>query len=127
MRIVDTDFAVAVLRGDEAAKPMAASLMRDTTFGTTVITAVELLVGAYGSERKKAAVMAFLGKLPVLPLDENSTETVAGVFAGCAGRGRSLDIKDAIIAGIALAGDHSVVTRNERHFGRVPGLRLERW
>jgi tRNA(fMet)-specific endonuclease VapC len=31
---------------------------------------------------------------------------------------------DCLIAGIALAEDEALLTRNRRHFERVPGLRL---
>jgi tRNA(fMet)-specific endonuclease VapC len=34
---------------------------------------------------------------------------------------------DQLIAGIAMANDLILVTRNTREFARVPGLRLENW
>jgi tRNA(fMet)-specific endonuclease VapC len=34
---------------------------------------------------------------------------------------------DQLIAGIAIANDLTVITRNTREFARVPGLRVENW
>ena len=38
--------------------------------------------------------------------------------------GRRIPVTDALIAAIALEGQHEVLTRDKRHFERVPGLRL---
>ena len=42
-------------------------------------------------------------------------------------QGQPIGSHDLLIAGIALAHDLIVVTRNTREFERVPGLRLENW
>jgi tRNA(fMet)-specific endonuclease VapC len=34
---------------------------------------------------------------------------------------------DQLIAGIALANNKTLITRNTREFERVPGLRVENW
>jgi tRNA(fMet)-specific endonuclease VapC len=39
----------------------------------------------------------------------------------------SMSRADRLIAAIALAGDHRLVTRNVGHFLPVPGLRIENW
>jgi tRNA(fMet)-specific endonuclease VapC len=44
--------------------------------------------------------------------------------------GAGIDVRDAMQAGICLAADAPLVTRNMRHFARVPGLRAmepEHW
>jgi tRNA(fMet)-specific endonuclease VapC len=41
--------------------------------------------------------------------------------------GRRLDDLDLMIASVALRYDMVLVSRNTRHFGRVPGLRVENW
>ena len=38
--------------------------------------------------------------------------------------GQRIPVTDALIAAIALEGQHEVFTRDERHFERIPGLRL---
>jgi len=39
----------------------------------------------------------------------------------------NLDLADLEIAGIAIAGDFTLVTGNIRHFGRIDGLKVENW
>jgi predicted nucleic acid-binding protein len=44
--------------------------------------------------------------------------------------GQGIDVRDAMQAGICLEADAPLVTRNVRHFVRVPGLQVvepERW
>lgn len=38
-----------------------------------------------------------------------------------------MDDIDLLIAGIAIENDMILVTNNERHFGRIPGLKIENW
>ena len=58
----------------------------------------------------------------ILPLDRPATESAALLRAEARRSGRTLDLGDALIAGIAKANDLSVVTRNVRDFD---GLDIE--
>ena len=60
MRVVDTDFLIAFLSGDEAAKEMAQKLEDDDNFGTTAISAMELFVGAYKNDKAKETIKKLL-------------------------------------------------------------------
>jgi tRNA(fMet)-specific endonuclease VapC len=42
-------------------------------------------------------------------------------------RGTPIGPNDLLIAATALAHGLTLVTRNEKEFGRVPGLRIENW
>jgi tRNA(fMet)-specific endonuclease VapC len=44
-----------------------------------------------------------------------------------AGAGTMLDDFDLIIASTALACNLTLISNNERHFGRIEGLKLENW
>ena len=52
----------------------------------------------------------------ILPLDRPAAESAALLRAEARRSGRTLDLGDALIAGIAKANDLSVVTRNVRDF-----------
>ena len=38
-----------------------------------------------------------------------------------------MDYRDAMIAGVVLENDLTLVTRNTAHFKRINGLKLEKW
>ncbi len=127
MRILDYDFLIAFLRGDPETIAMAKTIINEGIYGTTAMNAVELYIGTFKRPDKIGAVTRLLNKFEILPLDGIAAKAVVNIFASCAKEGKMIDIKDAIIAGIALTGGHTVITRNNKHFERVEGLSVERW
>ena len=63
----------------------------------------------------------------ILPFDENSAHAAAQIRLELESRGALMGAIDIQIAGIAMAIDRTLVSRNIRKFGRVPGLRVENW
>jgi len=63
----------------------------------------------------------------VLSLDAKSAAFAAWVKHTLELAGAPIGPADQFIAGIALANDLTLITRNTREFSRVPGLRLENW
>jgi len=63
----------------------------------------------------------------VLSLDAKSAKSAAWVKHTLELAGAPIGPADQFIAGIALANDLTLITRNTREFSRVPGLRLENW
>jgi tRNA(fMet)-specific endonuclease VapC len=72
---------------------------------------------------RNAAVAAYR----VLPLDAKSARSAARVKYALEVAGTPIGQRDQLIAGIALANDLTLITRNTREFSRVPGLCLENW
>lgn len=127
----DTDVLSHVLRRDP---PLAlirklATVPPDQQF-TTAITAGELL---YGAARRGSASLAdrvrelISTAVAVLPFNMAAAETYGALRSELEAAGKRLDEPDLRIASIALAGGFTLVTGNVRHFGRVPGLRVENW
>lgn len=128
---LDTDILSAVLR---ARPPLSlvrrlARVPAQDQF-TTSITVGELVYGAAKSGREdlarriRALIRAGGG---VRPFDEAAAE-VYGITRGQLERtGTTVAEPDLRIASIALAGNLVLVTGNERHFRRVPGLVVENW
>lgn len=94
------------------------------------ITYAELCFGVAHSarvEENQQELQAFCLDLDILPFD-----TEAGVHYGrirqeLARRGQTIGANDLLIAAHATSADATLVTNNEREFGRVPGLRVENW
>jgi len=63
----------------------------------------------------------------VLPFDLISARVHASLWAELLSKGQMVGERDLLIAATALARDHRVVSRDERSFPRIPGLRFERW
>ncbi len=63
----------------------------------------------------------------VLPLDYASAKAAGALRHALEAAGTPIGLVDQLIAGIALAHNLTVITRNTREFARVPGLRIENW
>ena len=102
----------------------------------TVITVEEQLSGWYsllrqsrepqelaGVYRRLAENVAFLARVKILSFTEEAIARFENLQAQKLGIG-TMDLR---IAAIALENGATVVTRNVRDFGRVPGLTIENW
>ena len=97
------------------------------------ITASELLNGVHRAHaaarraRRESWVEAVLARLPVLPFDLTVARYHAALWAALAEKGALIGAHDLLIAATALAHGHSVATRDQRSFHRVPGLTVHLW
>ena len=130
MKCLDTDFLVAVLRRQEAARRRVDQLDQEGRQSTTAVNAFELFYGASKSKMVEANVresQRLLSRLEVLPLSVGSVEKAGMIFGGLELKGSQIEFRDAMIAGIAIDQNLTLVTRNKRDYSRVPGLTLEEW
>lgn len=94
------------------------------------IAAYEIWVGVMGSQnpaRRRAQYEHFLSEVPVLDFDAATGRKAAELRHALERNGESIGPLDTLIAGSALAHGASLVTRNVREFGRVPGLNVVNW
>lgn len=104
------------------------SLPDEDEVAISAVTASELLHGVHRAKTadqratREAFVTVTLSALPVLPFDLDTARVHARIWADLASAGTVVGDLDMMIAATALVRGWSVVTRNERHFGRVPGL-----
>lgn len=94
---------------------------------TTVINAMELYRGAYSSKDSQEvdSVKRLLGMFDMLALTHESAMLAGEIDARV--KSNPIDRSDVLIAAIALANDQVLVTRNTKHFEKVPGLKVEGW
>lgn len=78
-------------------------------------------------QQQRDFIDALVQKLEVLPLDYPSAKAAGVLRSSLEGQGNLIGPYDLLIAGIAIANNLIVVTRNTREFARVPGLRVENW
>jgi predicted nucleic acid-binding protein len=106
---------IALLRGDKEAITKAEQLEEESRgIVSTAINALELFVGIVavdgisGTRAKKTR--DFLDNLTILEK-----------------LGKSIGLKDSLIAGIVLEHKADILTRNIKHFERISGLKVEAW
>lgn len=128
MRVLDTDTCIEILRGNQAVVDRRAQV-RDLVV-TTWITACELYFGAARSmkpDENRALVARFLETLPILGLGRAAARVFGDVKAALRAEGAIVADADLLIGAIAAARGAIIVTGNQRHYGRIPGLATEDW
>jgi len=127
--VLDTDLLVGLLRGEEKAREFIERLWeRGDEPVTTAVNIYELYSGAYRrGPRHVEAVRELERLLPVLQLDAKAARLAAEIGDGLRRRGAQLEIRDLLIAAVAVANSCRVATCNVKHFRRVEALAVERW
>ena len=124
MIILDTDVLSAVMRAEAAAILWLDRQPRPSVWSTTV-TILEIRfglaimpVGRRWTERQAAFELLLSEKLEgrVLSFDERAAEETALLMAARHRAGMPRELRDTMIAGIALAQRATLATRNVRHF-----------
>jgi tRNA(fMet)-specific endonuclease VapC len=121
--VADTDVLIDFLAGHEPSASRVALELERGSLRTTAVTRFELLAGARNA-RQEATVRRLLDAVPTLPLDARAADTAAALGRSMEKRGTPIGKGDCLIAGIVVAADGILLTRNVRHFEHVEGLRL---
>lgn len=123
MIIADTDVLIDALGGHEPAAGRIAEGVRKGSLGTTAITVFDLMSGVR-SEEQKSKVSALLRALSVIAFDQLAAENSAAIRLELEQRGEPIGMADYLIAGLCASKSISLLTRNRKHFERVPSLEL---
>lgn len=123
--LLDTDVIVNHLRGKAKLKDK----ILEGGVAISIITFAELLYGAYKStdkEKSLAIVNGFISDLRVdiLGLNQEIIHAYAKIKILLETAGKRLDEFDLLIGATAHIYSLSLVTRNLRHFSRIPDLRI---
>lgn len=125
MIAADTDVLIDYLAGRDPAASVLAAAIRDGRLATTAVNRFELLAGARTARQQRAMVTLF-DAIIVWPLDSAAADRAAAVRRQFERSGTPIGMADSLVAGIVLARDGVLYTRNERHFGRVERLQRVR-
>ena len=124
--LVDTDYVVEWLKGRPAAVQLLTSLRPDG-LAISHITYGEVYEGIeYGRDQATTehGFRQFLRGVTVLPTTQTIMRRFAQVRGQLRAQGQLIGDMDLLIAATALASNRTLVTRNRRHFDRVPGLAI---
>jgi len=119
--ILDSTFIIDFLRGSKDARIFGEKLVNEM-LRTTTITVFETFAGA--KEKEFTTINDLFGKLPVLPLTTEDAQKGGIILKKLREQGQDIDPQDAMIAGIALRRNEPLVTRNRKHFEKIPGLHV---
>jgi predicted nucleic acid-binding protein len=123
MILADTDVLIDALRGRDPSRARIEEGLERGTLATTTISAFELSSGAR-SDRQANAIRDLLAAMPLFSFDLESAKAAARIRLELEGSGRKIGMGDYLIAGIAVSRSVPLLTRNRKHFERVPGLQL---
>jgi tRNA(fMet)-specific endonuclease VapC len=130
--LIDSDVLIGFERGKTDVRKWIAG-REEEEFFISVITASELLYGVHRAKapdvrsRRMAWVESVLNAFPVIPIDVSTARAHAELSAYLETAGMRIGLHDAWIAATCIAHGLTLVTGNVREFGRVPGLRVEKW
>ena len=129
MILLDTNVLSALMRDPSDAAVVAwLDEQNPARIWTTTVAMFEIRFGLarLAEGRRRAALEAAFEALlredlagRVAPLDRAAAEAAGLLAARRAAAGRAVDVRDTLIAGIALARRAAVATRNTRHFDDV--------
>ncbi|HEY1219874.1 MAG: type II toxin-antitoxin system VapC family toxin [Bryobacteraceae bacterium] len=122
MTIADTDVLIDYLAGKGEAGAVE-RLLRHGALRTTVISRFELLSGAKNA-KQLARLVQLLGAVPSLGMDDAAADAASEIRRSLERSGNPIGMADSLIAGIVTSNAGELLTRNRRHFERVPGIRL---
>ena len=128
--LLDTDTVSLLLRNQP--KVLAQARHYISIYGPlhiSIITRYEVLKGLKfkGALAQLARFDQFCNSNDVLPLTDAIINHAADIHADLRKRGVPIGDPDVLIAGTAIVNGLTMVTNNERHFGRVAGLQVENW
>ena len=95
----------------------------------SLISYYEVISGllAKNALKQLAVFEDFISENIILPLTEKSVKISAELYSTLRQSGTLIDDIDLLIAGVAIENEMTLVTNNESHFGRIPGLKIENW
>tara|TARA_Y100000031_G_C8124769_1_gene339950 strand:+ start:155 stop:547 length:393 start_codon:yes stop_codon:yes gene_type:complete len=127
--IIDTTFAIDVMRNEPAAvEKLYALFKQGRTIKVSAPTIFELFSGVARCSRpveEKRKIMQLLENQSVTPLTNESAEKAGEIDGKLCNEGKMIQVPDSMIAGIALIKNEKVLTRNVKDFSKIPGLQVE--
>lgn len=125
MIVLDTDVLIDVVDQREPSFSFVAKLQAGgEVIGTTSINAAELLRGIAPGGRGAVRVARVLAALQEVPFGPAASRRFGSIMHAADRAGASVPVVDGLIAAATIEAAGTLVTRNERDFGRIAGLQV---
>lgn len=127
--LLDTNIVSDLVRNPQGEVAQRIRKVGENRVCTSIIVAAELRYGAAkkGSAALSSQLEAILAAIEVLPLETPVDEMYGMIRAKLEKAGRPIGGNDLWIASQAVTLGYTVVTDNEKEFGRVENLVHENW
>ena len=129
MYLLDTDILIYSLKAHEIVQQNLRHHLHDP-INVSAVTLMELYYGAYKSQKianNLAKVKTIENSLEIIPVNREMVEIFGVLKSDLEKVGKPLDDFDLILAATAMSHNLIIVTNNEKHFGRIDGLKMENW
>jgi tRNA(fMet)-specific endonuclease VapC len=127
--ILDTDTCSYAIK--ENPKPVMERFWkhRDDDIGISSVTYAELRYGGLrkGSAKLQNQIKTFISRLRIIDFNTAAAEEYAQIRHFLETQGTPIGNMDLLIAACAKSSNAILVTNNEKHFSKIPGLKLENW
>jgi tRNA(fMet)-specific endonuclease VapC len=127
--LLDTNILSDLVRRPQGQVAQRIREVGESRVCTSIIVAAEIRFGVArkGSERLTSQVESVLGAIEILPFEVPADVEYGALRAYLEVRGEQIGGNDLLIAAHSLSLDCTLVTDNEREFGRIPKLQCENW
>jgi tRNA(fMet)-specific endonuclease VapC len=127
--LLDTNIVSNLVRNPQGNVVQHIRRVGEPNVWTSIIVAAELRYGASkkGSARLTAQLETVLSVLPIAPFESPADVVYGQIRSQLEHAGRPIGGNDLLIAAHAIALGFTIVTDNEREFGRIPQLSCENW
>lgn len=120
---LDTTMLIGYLKGREPIASAVEKAVKECSCFVTAITVYELLFGV-ARAKKEIGEDVLLGIMTVLPFNNAGARQAADLHVELIRSNNDIGIKDVLIAAICLENNLPILTTNDQHFCRVPGLNV---
>ena len=131
MPILDSDVLIGYLRDVPKCLELLNNFISNKIIiKTTVFNVAELYQGAYLSskyEENKKKITKFLNTLTILDFNRKDAEIYSRISVELRKKGESIGDFDELIGSMVVARAETLITRNIRHYEKIPDIILKNW
>ena len=122
--VVDSDVLIDYFAGISPSAEAVQELLETDRLALTTLTVFELYYGAQNEELNSDIELLVDASRVILRLSTEAAKDAAQQFRHLRDGAELIASPDLLIAGCCLAADLPLLTRNQRHFSRIPQLHL---